>query len=97
MCTAHVLFTQNTKRDVIITLYKKYYSDEPFIKLFEDQLPEIHDAQNTNFCCMGGFEIDDNNRLVIIATIDNLVKGASGQAVQNMNLMLGFEETEVLL
>ena len=53
--------------------------------------------QNTNYCCIGGFEIDDNNQLVVVSTIDNLIKGASGQAVQNMNIMFGFKEVEGLL
>lgn len=96
MCTAHILLNNSkTKIRSIKSLYKKFYAKEPFVKIFEDRLPELHDVQNTNYCIIGGFEMD-NNRLVIIATLDNLVKGASGQAVQNMNIMLGFKETEAL-
>ena len=68
-------------------------ANEPFIKIMEDEIPELHDVQNTNYCCIGGFEVDDNNHLVVVSTIDNLIKGASGQAVQNMNIMFGFKET----
>ena len=52
--------------------------------------------RKTNQCHIGGFEIDENNQLVIVSVIDNLLKGASGQGVQNMNLMLGFKEEEGL-
>ena len=53
--------------------------------------------QSNNFCCLGGFEIDENNQLVVISAIDNLLKGASGQAVQNMNIMFGIDEREGLV
>jgi N-acetyl-gamma-glutamyl-phosphate reductase len=54
-------------------------------------------VRGTNFCDIG-FKLDDrNNRLILISAIDNLVKGAAGQAVQNMNLMMGFDETDGLL
>jgi N-acetyl-gamma-glutamyl-phosphate reductase len=54
-------------------------------------------VRGSNYCDIGGFEVDEErNRAVIISVIDNLVKGASGQAVQNMNIMMGFDETEGL-
>ena len=62
----------------------------------EGKIPELHDVQNTNYCCIGGFEIDNSSQLVVVSTIDNLIKGASGQAVQNMNIMFGFDEKEGL-
>ena len=80
----------------IKNIYKNYYKNEPFIKIMEDKIPELHDIQNTNYCCIGGFEVDDNNQLVVVSTIDNLIKGASGQAVQNMNIMFGIDEKEGL-
>ena len=96
MATAHILLQKSVDADKIRNLYTDFYAKEPFVKVVE-KLPELHDVQNTNLCCIGGFEVDSNNRLVVVATIDNLLKGASGQAVQNMNLMLGFEETEGLI
>ena len=65
-------------------------------EFIEDKIPELHDIQKTNYCYIGGFEIDENNQLVVISVIDNLLKGASGQAVQNMNIRFGFDETEGL-
>ncbi len=60
------------------------------------ELPSIHKVVNTNYCDIG-IKIDERtNRIIIISAIDNLVKGASGQAVQNMNIMYGFEDDEGL-
>jgi N-acetyl-gamma-glutamyl-phosphate reductase len=82
-----------TKQD-IIECYRKAYHRRPFIRLCpEDRLPDTLHVRGTNFCDIG-FKFDENNRrLILISAIDNLVKGAAGQAVQNMNLMLGFDET----
>lgn len=91
MCTAHVLL--NEKVDA--SLYEDFYKKEPFVSISQN-IPELTDVIGTNQCRIGGFEIDENNQLVIVSVIDNLVKGAAGQAVQNMNLMLGFYEKEGL-
>ncbi|HLC65625.1 MAG TPA: N-acetyl-gamma-glutamyl-phosphate reductase [Candidatus Nanoarchaeia archaeon] len=96
MCTAHILLRKNTEKEKIIKIYKKFYNDSKFTRI-ADKIPEVRDTQKTNFCRIGGFEIDENNQLVIVSTIDNLLKGASGQAVQNMNLMFDFDETEGLI
>jgi N-acetyl-gamma-glutamyl-phosphate reductase len=71
------------------------YRDEPFIKLLpEGQLPELRHVQQTMYLAMGLQPVDDHSgRYIIVSVLDNLLKGASGQAVQSMNLMLGFEET----
>ncbi len=71
-----------------------FYADCPFVRIYsENTFPNIANVRGTNFCDIG-FQIDEtNNRLILISSIDNLVKGAAGQAVQNMNIMLGVEET----
>lgn len=97
MCTMHALLKKNISKDEIKKIYNDFYKEQPFIKIIENKIPELHDIQKNNYCCIGGFEIDENNQLVIVAVIDNLIKGASGQAVQNMNIMLGFDEVEGLL
>jgi N-acetyl-gamma-glutamyl-phosphate reductase len=86
-----------TKRD-IIDCYRTAYHQRPFIRLCpEGRLPDTLHVRGTNFCDIG-FALDEKNRrLILISAIDNLVKGAAGQAVQNMNLMLGFDETAGLL
>ncbi|MFH1234430.1 MAG: N-acetyl-gamma-glutamyl-phosphate reductase [Candidatus Diapherotrites archaeon] len=79
-------------------LYRNAYSEEPFIRIVKERsgvyrYPEPKIVAGTNFCDIG-FELDSHsNRLVVFSAIDNICRGSSGQAVQCMNLMLGFEET----
>ncbi len=75
-----------------------FYSGRPFIRLCDDmRLPDTKHVTGTNYCDIG-FRIDKRTRcLILISAIDNLVKGAAGQAVQNMNIMLGYEETAGLM
>jgi N-acetyl-gamma-glutamyl-phosphate reductase len=74
------------------------YLQRPFIRLCsEGRLPDTLNVRGTNFCDIG-FKLDKhNNRLILVSAIDNLVKGAAGQAVQNMNIMMGWDETTGLL
>lgn len=72
-------------------LLEKQYKKEPFIKLVET--PSLQTVNNTNCCEIGGLQENGTGRKVFFSAIDNLIKGASGQAVQNMNIMLGYEET----
>lgn len=80
------------------SVYDKYYGGEPFVRLYpKGRFPDLRDVRGTNYCDIG-FHVDtDSRRVVIVAAIDNLVKGAAGQAVQNMNLLLGCPETAGLL
>lgn len=81
----------------VLAAYEKYYLRAPFVRYSATDIPEIKNTAYTNFIDIG-FRIDEeNNRLIVLSTIDNLVKGAAGQAVQNMNLMFGLDETEGLL
>ena len=73
-----------------VRMYKDYYSDEPFVFVV-DENPDLKMVTNTNKCVVNVRKYGDN--LHIISVIDNLVKGASGQAVQNMNIILGLPET----
>jgi len=77
-------------------LYKKFYRNEPFVRIRgEGDYPRLKDVVNTNFCDIA--VKDEADKVIVIAAIDNLLKGASGQAVQNMNIMYGFPETAALL
>ncbi len=86
-----------TKTDLeendLMELYKKYYKDEPFVFISPNN-PSLKQVINTNKCIL--FIKKEGNKAFIISLIDNLIKGASGQAVQNMNLIFGFKETEGL-
>lgn len=78
----------------VMDLYTKQYDGEPFIRVLDvGEIPRTSSVRGSNHCHIGCFEIDENGRLVVVSAIDNLVKGASGVAVQNMNLMCGFDET----
>ncbi len=95
LATIYADLKTNIGVDKINNVYKKYYKDERFVRFFEQKLPQLKDVVGTNFCDIG-FQID-GTRMVIVGAIDNLQKGAAGQAVQNMNIMLGFDETTALL
>ena len=73
------------------------YKDEPFVRLTGDALPEIKHVAYTNFCDIGWRVDPGTRRVVIVACLDNLVKGAAGQALQNFNVACGFEERTGLL
>jgi len=73
------------------------YSDAPFVRLWEDGLPEIKHAAYTPFCDIGWRVDEATRRLVTVACLDNLLKGAASQAVQNLNLMCGLDERMGLL
>ena len=77
---------------------KNFYAERKFVRLRpDDKPPNTLDVRGTNFCDIGLALDKRSNRLILMATIDNLVKGAAGQAVQNMNIMLGMEETTGLM
>jgi N-acetyl-gamma-glutamyl-phosphate reductase len=82
----------------ILDCYMSVYSRRPFIRLCPmDGPPDTLHVRGTNYCDIGVKLDERNDRLILISAIDNLVKGAAGQAIQNMNLMLGFKETTGLL
>lgn len=78
----------------IIAIYRKAYEKEPFVRVFDSGLfPNIKNVKGSNFCEIGLKLNTRTNTLIIVSALDNLVKGASGQAVHNMNLMTGIHET----
>ena len=78
----------------IENIYKHYYQDSFFVRHVSGS-PDINWVKNTNFCDIGRHS--NGRNIVVFSAIDNLVKGASGQAVQNMNLMFGLPETNGLV
>ena len=82
----------------ILAIYEKRYAGEPFVRIYKPgHAPDLHAVRRTNFCDIGVTLDASTGRAVVVSAIDNLTKGAAGQAVQNMNLMLGLAETEGLL
>lgn len=95
LSTAHVFLKKPAKKENLLDAYEKFYSGEPFIRLVEG-LPQVNYVTGSNYCDIG-LELDaEGKRLVVVSAIDNMVKGASGQAIQNMNAMLGFDERDGL-
>ncbi len=79
-------------------LYNDFYKAEYFVRLMEaEEAPSISNVAGTNFCDLGIFAHKATSRVVVISALDNLIKGAAGQAVQNMNVMFGVEETAGLV
>ena len=80
-----------------LNFLEDFYKNEPFIKFFSKNTPKLSDVQNTNDTVIKVFSDYSNKKIIIISCLDNLIKGAAGQAIQNMNLMFGFDETESLM
>ena len=82
----------------LLEIYENRYAGEPFVRLYDPgKMPDLRANARTNYCDIGLKFDSGTARGVVVSVIDNLVKGAAGQAVQNMNLALGFPETEGLL
>jgi N-acetyl-gamma-glutamyl-phosphate reductase len=96
LATIYVRLAPGTTEEMLGDVYERSYKHEPFIRLTGAALPEIKHVAHTNFCDIG-WRVDSSGRAIIVSVIDNLLKGASGQAVQNMNVMLGAPETTGLL
>src|SRR4029077_2929818 len=93
LSTLYVWFAEPHTAAEVEALYRKFYADRPMMRLWPaGKLPELQHVANTNFCDIG-FALDPaGRRLAVVSCLDNLGKGAAGQAVQNMNLMLGIPE-----
>lgn len=94
LSTCYLSLKGSKKEEEVLEIYQKFYHKAPFVRIFEPpNLPEIKFVAGTNYCDIG-FSIDERvGKIKVISVIDNLLKGAAGQAVQNMNIMSGFSET----
>ena len=89
---------KSTTSAEILAIYENFYRGTPFVRFYDPGImPDLRAVQRTNFCDIGVKFDSATGRGVVVAAIDNLVKGAAGQAVQNMNLVLGFPEHQGLL
>jgi len=94
-CYAQMKRTLGLKE--IIRIYRGFYEKEPFVEILDrGQFPQLRDVAGSNRCRIGLAMDERTNRVISISAIDNLGKGASGQAIQNMNIMCGFKEDEGL-
>ena len=86
-----------TRAKQIEEALKTAYADAPFVRLTGEVLPEIKNVAYTNFCDLGWVVDEATQSAVLVSCIDNLIKGAAGQAVQNLNIVAGFDERTGLL
>jgi N-acetyl-gamma-glutamyl-phosphate reductase len=96
MSTIYLRFKETQTREDVAKAYREFFGESPMVRLYEHSLPQIQYSVRTNFADIGFQISSDGKRAVIVSCLDNLLKGASGQAVQNMNVMLGWNEAEGL-
>ena len=96
LTTAHVLVRPGAEEVIqdksqVASIYQEFYRNAPFVRM-ADAVPKLSSVRGSNFCDISFEPEKESDRLVVISAIDNLVKGASGQAIQNMNLMAGLDQ-----
>ena len=98
LCTCYAALKQKTDIKDLLKLYQDFYKEEPFVEILpQGRFPQTKEVLNSNRCRIGITVNQKSGRAIIISAIDNLAKGAATQAVQNMNIMCGFEETMGLI
>jgi N-acetyl-gamma-glutamyl-phosphate reductase len=94
LTTLYLVLTKRWKAEEVLNTFQEHYQKEPFVRIYpKGKFPNTKDVRGSNYCDIGVKVNEAEDRAVIVTAIDNLVKGASGEAVQNMNIMLGYPET----
>jgi len=97
LSTIYVHLNREMKASEVESCFRDFYAGRRWVRIFATpKLPQIQFSLHTNYCDLGFCLADDGRRLVLVSCVDNLLKGAAGQAVQNMNLMYGWKEEEGL-
>jgi N-acetyl-gamma-glutamyl-phosphate reductase len=96
LSTIYVRFVEPQTTESVAKTYHEFFADSPMVRIYEKALPQIQYVVRTNYADIGFHLAKDGRRAVIVSCLDNLLKGASSQAVQNMNVMLGWGEAEGL-
>lgn len=98
LTTAYLQMAKPVSTKELMGVYAEFYKDEPFVRIMEDgEMPQTQSVRGSNFCDIAVKVVERNNLIVAISAIDNLTKGASSQAMQDMNIMAGLDETSGLL
>lgn len=93
LSTIYAMPTNTVTNEMLVRLYREFYDGEPFVRVLgEGNLPSTSFVRGSNFCDIAPLLDTRTGRIIVVSAIDNLIKGASGQAVQNMNLISGFPE-----
>jgi N-acetyl-gamma-glutamyl-phosphate reductase len=96
LSTIYVRFKKAQTRESVAEIYREFFAGSPMVRLYETTLPQIQYSVHTNYADIG-FQLDaGGKRAIIVSCLDNLLKGAAGQAVQNFNLIAGWPESEGL-
>jgi len=94
LTTLYVILAKKMKTEEVSNIFERYYEKEPFVRICQKgKFPNTKNVRGSNYCDICVKVNEGDGRLVVVTAIDNLVKGASGEAVQNMNIMLGYPET----
>ena len=96
LSTLYVRFREAQTRDAIARIYHDFFATSPMVRIYDKTLPQIQYSVRTCYADIGFQLAPDGRRAVIVSCLDNLLKGASGQAVQNLNVMLGWPDSEGL-
>jgi N-acetyl-gamma-glutamyl-phosphate reductase len=96
LATIYVHFREPQTRESIAKVYHDFFTGSPMVRIYDNALPQIQYSVRTNYADIGFQLAADGHRAIIVSCLDNLLKGASGQAVQNLNVMFGWPEAEGL-
>jgi len=97
LSTIYLRLKKKTDTETVLQLYKDFYKKEYFVRVMDKGVfPDTKNVARSNFCDIGMQIFPERSLAIVMTAIDNLVKGASGQAVQNMNLIYGFDEKTAL-
>jgi N-acetyl-gamma-glutamyl-phosphate reductase len=96
LSTIYLRFREPQTRASVARVYREFFAGSPMVRLYDKALPQIQYSVRTNYADIGFQIAIDSRRAVIVSCLDNLLKGASGQAVQNLNVLLGYSEAEGL-
>ena len=97
MSTIYINLNKKYTTQELVEIYKEFYRDEPFIRVKEDgMLPETKHVAGSNYVDIGVVADETLQRAVVVSALDNIGKGAAGQAVQNMNVLFGLDEGTAL-
>lgn len=98
LSTIYARLSNETDTAQLHSLFEDFYRSEPFVRVLpRGEFPNVRNVRGSNFCDIGVYADKRTGRAVVVTAIDNLVKGAAGQAIQNMNLMMKFDETDGLM
>jgi len=98
LSTIYIDLKNNITQNSIIKELRRFYKNKKFVKIMnKDKLLSTNDVINTNYCYISVCKTKYKNKLILLSVIDNLIKGGSGQAIQNMNQKFKFKENEGLI